>query len=355
MMLVFAGHFRDSYFGGGVEGDAARALEIVTKVATPAFLLISGMMMGFLHAGGDEERRARARARLADRALFLLLVARPLIALAHAPRSGWYCFNYVYVTDTIALCVLAGCFLAPRVGARGRAMTGLSLIAAAWVVIPLWNPAPGSLPRLLKDVFFGFERPDSLLYAFPLVPWLGVYLVGSGLGHGLARRPPRASALAFFRIGSAAAASALAAKAACWAWPRDSGASGHSLLTHLTSPLQKEPPGPAYLGFYGGIALILVAILLALEHLGRLAAPRRALATLGRASLFAFVAQYYVYYVGVYLARPLPAPLWPVALAATAGLLWALAALWDRRGYNRRLTVGLAPPAAAVSSASHAA
>jgi uncharacterized membrane protein len=343
MLLVFAGHFRDSYFRGSLDEATARALEVLTKIATPAFLLISGMMIGFLHAGREEDARARARARLADRALFLLVVARPFIALAHVPRSGWHCFNYVYVTDTIAVCVLAGCFFVPRMGARARAFLGALLIGLTWVAIPLWNPPLASLRRVLKDVVFGFERADSLLYTFPLLPWLGVYLMGSCLGDRLGRSPPGASARTFFLTGAAATATALAAKVAWWMRPHDAGVDGHSLLTHLTSPLQKEPPGPAYLAFYGGIALVLVAALLALEARGRLAAPRRALAVLGRASLFAFVVQYYVYYVGLYLLHPRPSGTWPIVLAGSIGFLWALAALWIRRDCNRFFTLGLSP------------
>jgi uncharacterized membrane protein len=345
MILVFASHFGDTYFRSVSHDPRARALGMVTKIATPAFLLISGMMIGLLHSERGGEALARVRARLVDRALFLLLAARLVIGLAHAPRSGWYCFDYVFVTDTIACSVLAGCFLVPRVSARGRILLGASLVALTWLLIPLWMPPVASLRSALKHVLFGYDRVEELLYVFPLVPWLGTYLVGSSLGERLARDRLQRSAITLGWTGTGLAVAALSAKVAYWVLPHPPSVPGQeTLIARLTSPLQKDPPGPAYLAYYGGLALVMVSVLLALETSGRLGGLRRGLASLGRASLFAFVAQYYVYYFALFLIHPRPSRAWPFLLAATVALLWVLSAVWDRQGYNRFFTLGWSAP-----------
>lgn len=344
MLLVFAAHFADNYWGALDVDPAYRLLRIVTRAATPAFLLISGAMLGLLHSLRRREF-ARIRARLIDRSLFLLLIAHPLIAIAHIPRSGWRPFHYVFVTDTIAFCVIVGCLLVPRVGRAGRLVLALVLFGSSWALIPSWLPPLESGWRVVKDVLVGFRRSSALVYSFPLLPWLALYLVGTALGEGLGSSgtgpgPPAHRLL--LRYGSAGMVAGMALKGGYWMlWPTppmDEDAA--PLLYRLTSPSEKLPPGSAYFLFYGGLALVMTAGLFALERAGAADRFRRVLKSLGRASLFIFVTQYYVYNLAIFLWRPPHSPLWPAIFALMLVPLVGLAIWWDRAANNRLLSVG---------------
>ena len=112
-------------------------------------------------------------------------------------------------------------------------------------------------------------------------------------------------------------------------------------LRSFFSPNQKYPPSPAYVLSWGGLGLAVMTCFAWLDERGRASALLSALALLGRASLVAFVVQYFVYYV-VVCSLHLPASgLWPAYLCLSVLVIYGVSAFWDRYLGNDYLTVGI--------------
>jgi hypothetical protein len=113
-----------------------------------------------------------------------------------------------------------------------------------------------------------------------------------------------------------------------------------SAIHHLTSPMVKTPPSPAFICFNLGIGLLVVAAALAASVHRRGVAIVRALSLIGQASLFVFVLEYFIYDFALFELHARYSSAWPVLFLLSLAAIWPLAALWARRGYNRFLTVG---------------
>jgi uncharacterized membrane protein len=352
MVLVCLSHFLATHLHGAEWGPGAGLLHAATRLATPTFLVISGAMLGIAHASRAAPAAAVWR-RFADRGLFLLLVARPLIFLAHVPHAGgvWAAARWMFVTDTIAACLLVAPGVVFTVGRRPRAALAVALFAAAsWGAVS-WSAASGA-GQVVKEALVGDLRPRALAFPFPVLQWLSVYLVGTILGERLweerARAASRPAALAV-RAGATAIVVALAAYAL------HLGAPAGSLLATWTAPGTKVPPGPAFVLFYCGAGLVLLALAFEAERRGLLSRWRAVAAVLGRNSLFAFVAQYFVYYPLAMLVRPARSAASPLWFGASLALVVGAAALWERAGGYRWITVGLKPRRSSAGAAARGA
>ncbi|HEY0190206.1 MAG TPA: heparan-alpha-glucosaminide N-acetyltransferase domain-containing protein, partial [Kofleriaceae bacterium] len=128
MLFVLISHFGLTYFGHNGAEHLEDWFERVGKVASPTFMVLSGMMAGFLYAMRPDSFRA-TRVRLADRGLFFLTFGHVVIALAHEPRLGrldWAMYE-VFITDTIAFCIIVGPLLVEALRPRTRLMLGAAL------------------------------------------------------------------------------------------------------------------------------------------------------------------------------------------------------------------------------------
>lgn len=341
MLLVFLAHFCDGYCPH--LGDAGAALEahvtIVTYAASPTFMLLSGMTLGLLRVSHGP-RLGKMRSRLIDRGLFLLLVGHPLILAGVFPwlKPG-QATRMFFITDTIGLCVAGGAFFSPWLAARARLLLGLLLVVGSWAGVVLLRFEPTTPLRVIKDWAFGPWGESTLAYNFPLLPWAGVYLVGSALGEAAGRLRGTPERLERLLVALAGAGFGLCALLKIARRALQAGGRDGELLTALTTLQQKLPPGLFYLMFYGSAALVLAAALVRAERLGSLRWVRARLEMLGRASLAAFLLQFYVYYTLVYeLALPMSRA-WPLFFAASVALQWPLLQAWDARGLNRWLTL----------------
>jgi hypothetical protein len=312
------------------------------------------MMLGLLRSSRGDFTRMRDK--LIDRGLFLLIVARPLIALAHVARSEHWQLPFideVFITDTVGVCLVLGALLAERVDDWGRLRLGVVVLVSSWALDILW--APGSwATRLLKELLVGRMLGEFLLYNFPILPWFGWYLVGSALGAFVARAHAQggASAAARFALRASAIGASVAILARMVAFLlRLAHTAGITTLAGRSASLlalgQKLPPGVTFLFFYGAVAALGVAGALLwgerVDVSARWSQPAwDLLALLGRNSLLAFVLQFYVYYTAVHLL-PKP-PLWtaPLYFVLTVALLLGAIAACDRLHLNRFFTVGFA-------------
>jgi uncharacterized membrane protein len=336
MLLVFLSHFADAYLYplGGEAAHLRERMNLLTMMATPGFMVISGLMLGLLHSRSRDFGPLRAR--LQRRGLFLLTVGHVLIVptcrfWANEPA---YLLRILPVTDTIGLALLLGPWVVTRLDGRARALLGAGLFTLSWIVSLCWWPE-SSVARTLKEAFFGQRQLTVMLSTFPVVPWLGVYLMGSLFGEWLGtwgRTDPKGMGRRFELLGLGIATFGGGLVVLHIAIHRLWHGAGFDTLMALTSQAQKYPPGPAYVALYGGTVLALMGLLMRAEQAGYLSRYLRAASLIGRHSLLAFMLQFYVYYVGLYLLRVHYTPLWPLLFVFTAGLQWCALYAWDLRG-----------------------
>jgi uncharacterized membrane protein len=342
MLFVLLSHFGFTFF----PDQSARlptVMRVIGMVASPSFVLINGILIGFLCAIRSPEEYRRLRTVLVDRGLFLLTIGHLLLLGSHAPA---YTLRFLCITDTLGACLLVTPFVAQRCSAQNRLGIGLAAYFVSMIAIDSWH-AHSELSALLKETFVGSLDPVVYSYSFPILPWFAVNCFGSALGDVLGRyqlagdRRAMQRVLAFSAIVSMIAALALSGS---YLFVKYEGlvSSAQATLRPIASPLQKTPPGPDYVLWYGGLGLTIILGCLTLQSSRRFDSLLRRAAQLGEASFFVFVLQFYVYLVLIlpFNARLPMRGLWPVYLFVSFLLVIVPAIEWQKRGANRFLTVG---------------
>lgn len=349
MLFVFLAHFADIVVVSPTTRFYREQLEHIGMIASPMFLIVSGVVLGFLAVSRRADYRA-VRYRMIDRSLLLLTIAHVLIAVANMPRlrhpsDAW---RMVFITDTIAMCALLGCALIRVVPSRYRVWWSAVSYVLTWAVIICWQPLDLQT-RFLKDLVFGPFSQESWAYVVPLLPWFSVYFAASTIGEKLARssreHSTRDLSTRLIRLGVWAIFAGLAMKCCYLALLRlhmlGTGAA-IEVFHLLTGPFAKIPPSPDYLAIYGGAGLALLGLLIGHAEKGQFAPLMSWLALIGRNSLLVFIVQYYVYFVLLHAIPRPPVISWPILFAASVAGIVATAWWWDARDGNRYLTIGLA-------------
>ncbi len=342
MVLVCLSHFTGVYFRAEGKDAAVESIQLVTMIASPTFMLLSGVMVGFLHEvrGPAFARTARA---FVGRGLFLLTVGHALILISLIPRLGFdVAITHGFITDVIGIGIIEGPFLVQHAEIRERLLLAAALLFLGTLLVVGWTPANG-IEGAARYVLVG-PQPSQNIYNFPVLPWVAVHIVGTGVGTGLARsmrdNPTSRPETHLLRIGLAGLAFATVVKLGYWVARGTHVIEPDSSIAYiLTSPIEKLPPSLPYFALYGGIGLIMTAALLLTDRRRRLNRLVSALALLGRTSLFVFLLQYYVYYVILYYLDLPYHLIWPIYFLATLGLIYGCAKVWEGRGYNRHLNM----------------
>ena len=343
MVLVCLSHFVSS-----APPSAAAEMGIlmtISMVASPTFMLMSGITLGMLHATLGPSF-GRLRIRLIDRGVFLLTAGHLAVLGAFVIIPGWEArdLQRTFITDAIGVAVILGALLVGQLSPRVRLILSICLYTVSWSISFLWEPAPGAM-RVVKDIITGPGTAAALVSSFPLLPWFAVHLgataVGEWTGRQLMTHQARAVAARWMLRGAIAIAAAVVLKGIYMLTRPAIAGSLWDNLYALTTPFTKRPPGLVYLLFFGGVGMMLTGGIVSIA--GAAAATRaiRVLAALGQASLFIFVAQFYVYRAFLPLAPGLYGGAWPVTFALTIGLLWMLARWWTANVGNGVLTVGI--------------
>jgi uncharacterized membrane protein len=340
MFFVLLSHFAGVYFIEPEQEAWRSGLIRIGMIATPTFMILSGMVLGVQY---DAARAgfARIQARFIDRGLFLLLLGHVAISLAlQRVEQGAF---VVYTTDIIGAAMILGALLVPKLGGRSRLYFSLTAYAASWLAVYFWHPAPGgSTGETIKELMFGSLRPTALpAQSFPVVPWLAVYAAGSVLGE-------RLSALvrsgAMRRLAGELTVLGVAGVVAMAGIKLAALALGLSPLRGaVTSALlrvgQKSPPAPLYLLFYCGIGMLLIGVCFVAENRGWFRRAFRCAVVCGEASLFLFLAHFYLFWIGLYRLDHGGPGRGLVYFALSMTLLVTAARIWQRRHYNRLFTV----------------
>lgn len=339
MFFVLLSHFAAVYFSAPEQEAWRAALVRIGMIATPTFVILSGMVLGIqyhaAHANFD-----RVRASYIDRGLFLLFVGHLVISFA-LQRVEHGVFQ-LYSTDVIGVAMILGGFLVPTLGTKSRLGVSAAIYVGSWLAIYGWHPHAASGMAATKELLVGSLTPTALRGgSFPIAPWFAVYLASSVLGErlaGLTRSGAmRQSWNEFVLFGTGGIAGMVAVKLVALRL-------GLSPLTgNVTSALlrvgQKSPPAPLYLLFYGGIGLLLMCGCLVAEKRQWCRRAFRCVTTCGEASLFVFLAHFYLFWIGLYRLGPGRPALGFVYFTCSTIVLVAAAHVWQRNALNRVFTV----------------
>jgi uncharacterized membrane protein len=325
-------------------------LTVVTRVATPTFLLLSGFVISHLLRS---DQSSKTRLMLIDRALFLIIVAHLLIGLAELPGKGffeWY-LGRSLITDAVAVALLAA-VIVRGLSASILALLGLTLCLTSWMAAMSLD-LQSEPAKIVGAVMFDLPSATNSLIEAPLVPYLGMFLLGMSLN--LRLRPllvqarDEQIAVRLFIAGTTAILLALAG-VVLWHFAKDSVAAvvmNPEVMERLrgtVNPLLKRPPSPAYLLFYGGFGLLLVAVCFWRRSLALIDRLVSHASVIGRASLMCFVVQDWIFHLAPSVFgydQITSVPFWLTYFVLAVLVLYALSKAWGGAKGNRYLTVGL--------------
>jgi uncharacterized membrane protein len=338
MLFVFLAHFIEVY-RPGVESQFLLVLHTIAMLATPSFMIISGMMLGFLFNQKGKDF-GKFQFVLLDRGIFYLLVGHPVISLAYGHFLGSFskAFMSVYITDVIGVCSILGPNLICRLDARVRIKAGILGYFLSWVTVFFWLPSNWSLIAI-KEIFVGdVSGVSTLWYTFPVVPWLCIYLCCTAAGERLFTLVKGRDKLLvekfFRRLALTALGFALFFVFGCKFW-RLLGGVSHDFPGRWLTIYQKSPPGPIYILFFGGVGVSILYFLF--RHLDApFFHPYISLTEmLGRVSFFAFILQYFVFQFTLFSILPHHTKFWPTYLFVSIAFILAVTKVWYINGYNR--------------------
>lgn len=346
MLFVFLSHFAEVYFKSNGMAQHLSAAYKVSMLASPMFMLISGIMLGYLYAT-EKDGFPRTKASLMNRGLFVLTLGRLVIMLAHLSFAGGLdqMLRWSYMTDTIGVSILLGPLLIQRVGRLGRMALGATLFVISWIGALTWVPSDPLLD-FCKETLFGPAVPyDLRVYAdvFPLVPWFSVYLGGSVLGEGIGALRVRGqrARIPVFVLGASVVMWAMFSflMGVRFLFAGGDGSLQGSWIQLLLAPFVKLPPSPAYVFFYGGVGLLVLYVLFRFEGNAVVAWAMKPVVVLGQTSLFVFIIQYFMYYTVLVELDLGVSALWPVYFLGSVVVICAIAYAWYRAELNQYLRV----------------
>jgi uncharacterized membrane protein len=351
MLLVCTSHFLAVYTYASPETPAhgwlLETLILLCRCASPTFILVSGIMLGF-QADVRGRQFAVFRLRLLDRALFLVSIGHILVWLSLVTKFGpGGALTQGYITDTIAFCVMVGVFLVPGTRPRYRLLGGICLYLGSWSVWQVWSPEDPLLQTVKGLMFGGSPYGPEMDFSFPLFPWFGIYLAGSAIGGWLQRVGP----LGMWRVSRrllifacAMFTAVFVIKAGLILRAYMGGGTLDLVWYRYVNPSQKHPPGPFYLLAFTGTAFLLLSLFFSQPQRSWVRRCRNFLEPIGKNALPVFIFQYFVYWTLFYLLV-ISVPLLPLAGALGLLLLSLLgivvfARLCQRYKVAQLLTVG---------------
>ena len=332
--------------------DIGATLSGIGMVATPTFLMLSGAMVGMLCATASQNGMD-LRSQLFNRGLFLLTVGHFLIALSEAHLTGqfWRTMRGVTVVDSIGICTLTAAFFTTELANRDLcvriARIGALVLGLAWLANVLWTPSTPAA-QMLQNVLIGgnLNRLEFSGHT-PLLQYLAIYSIGLPLGHFFAsyvRREIslRAVAVRLATIGALLASVGVVLRLIRYLF-ENTAAFQNPAIELSFKVTEKIPPSPAYLLFFAGCGLMLIGTLFRIAESER--SGSRAMlewvAVIGRASLFVFVLQYFLFWTLPDLVNIHPGRFAAGLFIGNVLLVRLFAGVWGRVRGNRWMTFGI--------------
>jgi uncharacterized membrane protein len=354
--MFFIGVSHISFYLINDSGILATYARAIGFIATPNFLLMSGLACGYQLAHSPTTVTAL---RIVDRGLFAVLVGHLLVtaSIVYMVPPGT-AFEHIVITDSIgALLCMAP--LLKLTSARALLWAGAAVFAASSLLALAWHPATSAqilLGALLLSVNDG-GMPD-IGWTSPTFPYMGIFLIGVGLGKLIyqCRKDGRAEALSvrLAVAGTVASGAALAVNIGRhfvkpWLSGYLAPKNWADVVLTTINIRHDAPPTLTYALFYGGIGVALVGLLGMLPRRDTdtvLVRAARLAAVIGRASFVSYVAQQWLIdFVPIWVGFDswLTPATCPVYLALTTLIMFWVARLWGGWKANRYMTLGLQP------------
>jgi uncharacterized membrane protein len=356
IVMFFIGVSHISFYLINDSATLTSHLRAIGYLATPNFLLVSGLACGYQLAASPTTATAL---RILDRGLFVFLVGHLLVAgsLVYMVPPGT-AFEHIVITDSIGV-LLCMAPLLTHVSAQRLLWIGGGVYFVASVFALSWHPS-SNLQSLLGAVLFSIHEgsmPD-VGWVSPTIPYMGIFLVGVGLGKLISQcqRDGRAEVLnvRLAAAGSVAVVAALAVNIARhflkpFLMQRFAPKNWADALLTTMNIRHDAPPTLAYALFYGGIGIALIGFLglvLRSEEASRLLRVVRLTAVIGQASFVSYVVQQWIIdFVPIWMGfdswlTPATSPLY---LALNTLIMFWVAVIWGRHKANRYITFGLKP------------
>lgn len=205
IVIMAIDHVRDFFMVSNVQDpmaqpDVSAAVYLtrwVTHFCAPVFVFLAGTSAGLM---AGRKNRHELAAFLAKRGLWLVFVEVAIISTAYTfspfdgvPEVGGQTLLALQVIWAIgaSMVVLAG---AQYLGVLTCALIGAAIILGHNALEPIWPQ--GNLLAGKDPLWYGLETQSStslgpflLVFAYPLVPWIGVMLLGYGTA-GIFKREP---------------------------------------------------------------------------------------------------------------------------------------------------------------------
>ncbi len=275
-------------------GDAETLFARVSDVDVPGLLFLAGAAAWTYVARGGQARRLA----IAGLGLMLLELLVVRWVWLPAPWLGYTLLQLVFALGAVLL-VLS---LMVRLPSWLLFAGGVGLVVLSDLAPPALDGFAGALLFRTGLEDLGWLRLHAL---YPLVPWLGVVLMGASFGAVLARGP-RARRHAGLLFGALGLGVFAALRAPQWS-------SGLALFA-----MEQHPPSVAFVALWLG-ALMLLLPLVEAARVG----PRSPLVALGRAPVFAYVAHLLILRL-------------VASLASAARWGWAESVSLDAQGHAHR-------------------
>jgi uncharacterized membrane protein len=287
-------------------------------MAAPIFFTVAGSGLALSYSSRPGGFLGRSLKRGA--ALIVTGVIFTHLEMAVYGPLGWG------VLQSLGVSVIV-CAAAMRLGPAARTMAGMAIMAVA----PLMRHAFGIPDVLFSDDMMnvssaaGYAQSALLSGFFPLIPWMGLMLVGTSAGQWL-----------FPRDGNCPGSKQL--------WPVFT-ISGFSVVAGVAGavrglPLEFFPPSLPFCFLASGICLAALTVARLPDVRAGPAKPGAPLVSIGRLSLTIFLAHHFIGY-NIFLAAGL---LRSIDLPATLAMVlvsWALTAaiavLWAKKGFSLSL------------------
>jgi uncharacterized membrane protein len=274
----------------------------ITHFCAPVFVLLAGTSAGLMAA--RKSRRELARF-LFTRGAWLIAIEVSVIATAWtlSPRGmaqvgglTWIPLQVIWAIGA-SMVALAGF---QWLGRRACFALGIAVIAGHNLLDPIW-PASQLLDRQWP-VWVGLHSPMSvtagpflILFRYPLLPWLGVMLLGFGVAGVFELTPARRTRILLAAGAAVTAGFCLLRASGAYGdpnpWQLQPGGTTATVIDFLN--LSKYPPSLLFLMMTLGPAAMLCTVADWISD-GALGAVKGALITFGRAPFAFYVAHLYL-------------------------------------------------------------
>lgn len=286
IVLMVLDHVRDYFHSSAFTADplamdsgdpALFMTRWVTHLCAPTFVFLSGVSIWLQRANGKS--RSDLGRFLLTRGLWLIFLE--LTVIQYAFNFGGGVVLLVIWAIGAAMIAMAGLVWLPRAALLGL---GVALVAGHQLLAPIDPPDVGVLAPLWSAMF---EVGPGLggLVLYPFAPWLGVMLLGYGLGPVFQRPDGERNRMILMLTGGMLVLFAVARGINLYGDPQPWAVQAGPLWTALSFiNVSKYPPSLDYVLVTLGVSLALLPLL------GRLGGPAGGvLLTFGRTPLFAYV------------------------------------------------------------------